>query len=74
MSWSEDFRSEHRCPCGKGTWVEITESDDWSRSRKTGEINCPDCRKTHRIEEFQESDRKGLKSSAVRVVPRKLAS
>ena len=69
MSWTEDNRTQHACPCGQGTWVEVSESDDWNRSRTYAAINCATCRETHRIEEIH-GNRKGMATIAYRIVPR----
>lgn len=69
MSWEESRRFKKPCPCGKGTWVEVNESDDWLRERSYGEINCPVCRVTHRIEEIHGID-SGMATVSYRVVPR----
>ena len=69
MSWEESSRLPRPCVCGQGTWAEVTETDDWNRSRSYAEINCPACRKTHRIEEIPGLE-KGRATVSHRLVPR----
>ncbi|MCC6970125.1 MAG: hypothetical protein IT434_07870 [Phycisphaerales bacterium] len=68
MSWEEDSRRKHPCACGKGTWDEVTRSDDWNRSESYAEINCEVCKRTHRIEATHGHD-EGMPTSSYRLVP-----
>ncbi|OHR74756.1 hypothetical protein [Bacillus sp. UMB0893] len=43
MSWEETYRREYPCNCGKSTYTEVGEMDDWNRSREYVIINCPEC-------------------------------
>jgi|HubBroStandDraft_1064217.scaffolds.fasta_scaffold142720_2 hypothetical protein len=38
MSYDEDFRRKHPCPCGKGEWEEVGLSNDWGQSRTSRTI------------------------------------
>lgn len=67
MSWEEDSRRKHPCPCGKGTWDEVNRSDDWNRSESYAEIKCDACKLTHRIEETHGLDR-GVPTVSYRLV------
>jgi len=67
MSWEESSRRKHSCACGKGTWDEVTRSDDWNRSESYVEINCEACKRTHRIEENRGHD-KGISTVSYRLV------
>jgi hypothetical protein len=69
MSWEESVTATHPCPCGKGTWVEITKSDDWNRSEEHAEMRCAKCDKTHRIDGKEMPDN-GLSYTRFSVVPR----
>jgi arginyl-tRNA--protein-N-Asp/Glu arginylyltransferase len=50
MSWEEMYRRYYPCKCGKSTFTEIGEMDDWNRFREYRVINCPECAKLERIE------------------------
>lgn len=67
MSWEETGRIKHPCPCGRGTWDEVTRSDDWNRSESHAEILCPACKLTHRIEAKSGND-KGIATVTYRLV------
>jgi hypothetical protein len=67
MSWDQTGKSEHSCPCGKGVWAEITESDDWGRSRTIAVIECEACKNTHRIEAYDNSQ-KNIRSTGYRII------
>src|SRR5206468_1206764 len=69
MSWEVDGRVERPCACGKGTWVEISESDDWGGSRSHAEINCAECRKNCWIDEVHDT-RKGMATVSYRLMSR----
>lgn len=68
MSWDESSRTKTPCPCGKGTWDEVTRSDDWGRSESYAEINCAQCSRTHRVEAVGGHD-KGIPTTSYRLVP-----
>jgi hypothetical protein len=56
MSWDVFSDREHECPCGKGTYREIIEMDDWNRTREDVTMNCPDCRIKYKMKYYQSSD------------------
>lgn len=33
MSWEEMYSRDYPCSCGKGTYTEVVEMDDWNRRR-----------------------------------------
>lgn len=43
MSWEEMYRRDYPCKCGKGTYTEVGEMDDWNRTRDYKIINCLEC-------------------------------
>lgn len=47
MSWTEESRMRYLCPCGRGEYEEITECDDWNRTRCTSIMLCPDCKEKY---------------------------
>jgi hypothetical protein len=49
MSWEEMYRRDYPCKCGKGTYTEIVEMDDWNERREYRRINCPECAEKERI-------------------------
>lgn len=44
------YRREYPCKCGKSTYIEIGEMDDWNRHREYKIVNCSECAKQERIE------------------------
>ncbi|MDY0394934.1 hypothetical protein RWE15_11435 [Virgibacillus halophilus] len=56
MGWEEMNTRVYPCWCGKGTFTEVSEMDDWNRTRSTRTINCPECAKKE--EEEKESLKK----------------
>lgn len=49
------------CECGKGTYTEVSEMDDWNRIRSTQTINCSYCKlKEKEIDEKIKRDRERL--------------
>lgn len=63
MSWEEMSRREYPCECGKGTYVEVVEMDDWNRRKDYIIIKCPECAERERIAEH-ERERKEAKERA----------
>ena len=60
MSWEEMYRRDYPCSCGKGTYTEVVEMDDWNRRREHRTINCPECaeiEKQAKINEDKERER-----------------
>lgn len=49
MSWEEMYRRDYPCKCGKKTFTEVVEMDDWNRRRDYRIINCPECAEKARI-------------------------
>ena len=43
MSYDEDYRRRHPCPCGKGELEEIGYSNDWNQTRTVRTMLCQDC-------------------------------
>lgn len=43
MSWEEMSRRDYPCNCGKSTYTEVNEMDDWNRYREHIIMNCPVC-------------------------------
>ncbi|MCK6205768.1 hypothetical protein KZX50_10000 [Bacillus infantis] len=50
MSWEEMYRREYPCKCGKRTYTEIGEMDDWNRHREYKIMNCSECARQEQIE------------------------
>ena len=47
MSWEETRRSEHRCPCGAGTYTVVFLMDDWNRTEERWTMNCSTCKNNY---------------------------
>lgn len=43
------YRRDYPCRCGKSTYTEIVEMDDWNRRREHRIMNCPECAEQERI-------------------------
>ncbi|MBV6682337.1 hypothetical protein KV679_01385 [Bacillus sp. JRC01] len=62
MSWEEMYSGDYPCKCGKGTYTEVVEMDDWNRQREHRTINCPKCAENEKIAKINEAkDRERLK-------------
>lgn len=61
MSWEETYRREYPCKCGKGTYIEIGESDDWRRDREYIINTCPECAEKARILEEKKEKKEAEK-------------
>lgn len=48
MSWEEMSRRSYPCHCGKSTYTEVNEMDDWNRYREHVIIDCPACAEKER--------------------------
>ncbi|MED4351412.1 hypothetical protein P9265_03560 [Schinkia azotoformans] len=57
MSWEEMYRQDYPCKCGKSTFTEIREMDDWNRFREYRVINCPECAKQEQIEAEKQKEK-----------------
>lgn len=55
MSWEEMDRRDYPCNCGKGTYTEVVEMDDWNRRREHRTINCPECAENEKIAKINEA-------------------
>ena len=44
MAFNVDWFRYMRCPCGKGTYKIIHETDDWGKTRESWEMLCVDCK------------------------------
>jgi hypothetical protein len=53
MSWEEMYRRDYPCKCGKSTYTEVGEMDDWNRHREYQIINCLECAEKARIAEAE---------------------
>lgn len=74
MSWEEMSRRDYPCHCGKSTYTEINEMDDWNRYREHIIMNCPACAEKGRIarverEKKQTEDTKRLKELVLEIKP-----
>ncbi|MDQ0297723.1 putative SprT family Zn-dependent metalloprotease [Salibacterium salarium] len=74
MSWEEISRREYPCTCGKSTYTEIREMDDWNRNREHIIINCPTCEEKENIakaekERKQAENREHLKELVLEIKP-----
>lgn len=63
MSWEEMSRRDYTCNCGKSTYTEVNEMDDWNRYREHVIINCPACAEKGRIARV-ERERKQAEDTA----------
>jgi signal recognition particle subunit SEC65 len=54
MSWEEMYCRDYPCSCGKGTYTEVVEMDDWNRRREHRTINCPECAENEKIAKINE--------------------
>lgn len=62
MSWEVMYNKEYPCSCGKGTYTEVVEMDDWNRRREHQTINCPECAENAKIAKINEAkERERLK-------------
>jgi hypothetical protein len=43
LGWEEMRSNDYPCTCGKGTYTELIEMDDWNRMRRSRIIHCLDC-------------------------------
>ena len=50
MSYELDCRKQQPCPCGKGTIVTESCSNDWNQQRSSTILCCDECRKDYHIE------------------------
>lgn len=55
MSWEEMYIRDYPCTCGKGTYTEVVEMDDWNRRREHRTINCPECAENEKIAKMKEA-------------------
>lgn len=49
MSWEVMYSRDYPCKCGKGTYTEVGEMDDWNRTRDYQVVNCPECAEKAKI-------------------------
>lgn len=56
MSWEEMYRRDYPCNCGKGTYTEVVEMDDWNRRREHRSINCLECAEKEKIAKIKEGE------------------
>lgn len=64
MSW-EYSEATHVCPCGKGTYTEITGSNDWGQSSSAWKMDCPSCKLNYALYTY-EYYRHGMRSGGHR--------
>ncbi|MEI3609933.1 hypothetical protein [Pseudogracilibacillus sp. SO10305] len=65
MGWDIMSTDTYPCECGKGTYTEVREMDDWNRIRVHRTINCPICKlKAEEIENKLIEERKRLDTLA----------
>ncbi len=63
MSWEEMYSRDYPCSCGKGTYTEVVEMDNWNRRREHRTINCPECAENEKIAKINEAkEREKLKN------------
>lgn len=68
MSWEEMYRKNSPCKCGKGTYTEVGEMDDWNRTRDYQIINCPECAEKARIAAEEERKAKAEREARLKVL------
>lgn len=68
MSWEEMYRRDYPCKCGKGTYTEVGEMDDWNRTRDYQIINCPECAEKARIAAEEERKAKAEREARLKVL------
>jgi hypothetical protein len=66
VSWEEMYRREYLCKCGKGTYTEIGEMDDWNRHREYRVINCPECANQARNEAERQKEQQIKKETRLK--------
>jgi hypothetical protein len=66
MSWEEMYRRDYPCKCGKSTYTEVVEMDDWNRRREYRIINCPECAEKERIVEEERKREKAERLSRLK--------
>ncbi|MDA1189072.1 MAG: hypothetical protein O2854_05275, partial [Chloroflexi bacterium] len=54
MSWEEISSNELECPCGEGTYTAKSFVDDWNRSERRWEMNCPKCKQVYLLHTYYE--------------------
>lgn len=74
MSWEVMSRRDYPCNCGKSTYTEVNEMDDWNRYREHIITNCPVCAEKERIARAEEErkrneDTERLKELVLEVKP-----
>lgn len=68
MSWEEMYRRDYPCKCGKGTYTEVGEMDDWNRTRDYRIINCSECAEKARIAAEEERKAKAEREARLKVL------
>lgn len=68
MSWEEMYRRDYPCICGKGTYTEIGEMDDWNRTRDYKIINCSECAERARIAAEEERKAKAEREASLKIL------
>lgn len=58
MSWEEMHRRDYPCSCGKGTYTEVVEMDDWKGRREHRTMHCFECAEKERIAKIEEAKEK----------------
>ena len=51
MSW-EYTEIKYPCPCGQGTYTEISGSNDWQQTSRDWRMNCPACREGYGLHTY----------------------
>lgn len=60
MSWEIISRRDYPCSCGKGTYTEVNEMDDWNRSRVHRTMHCTECARKEAITEIEITKERAL--------------
>lgn len=51
MSW-DYTEMKHPCPCGQGTYTEISGSNDWQQTSRDWRMDCPACQMVYDLDTY----------------------
>ncbi|MCM3602473.1 hypothetical protein M3175_17200 [Robertmurraya korlensis] len=74
MSWEEMYRRDYPCKCGKGTYTEVGEMDDWNRTRDYKIINCSECNERARIAVEKEIKAKAEREANLKILVEEIST